>query len=153
MTTKLTEKQRRFVEAYMGQAKGNATEAARLAGYSGNENALSQRGFELVRNSKVSQAIEERRQACPLVMSREQLQEFWSRVALGQELDGDDVAAMRDRLKASELLARTQGAFVEKVEHSGPDGGPITVARTQRTPEERRQRLAELQAILEQSKM
>lgn len=27
---RLTEKQRRFVEAYMGQAKGNATEAARL---------------------------------------------------------------------------------------------------------------------------
>ncbi len=29
----LTEKQRRFVEAYVGEARGNATEAARLAGY------------------------------------------------------------------------------------------------------------------------
>ena len=29
----MTEKQRRFVEAYQGKAAGNATEAARLAGY------------------------------------------------------------------------------------------------------------------------
>mgnify|MGYP000100200540 CR=1 FL=1 len=28
-----TEKQRRVVEAYMGEARGNATEAARIAGY------------------------------------------------------------------------------------------------------------------------
>jgi phage terminase small subunit len=31
---KLTLKQRRFVEAYCGEAAGNATQAAKLAGYS-----------------------------------------------------------------------------------------------------------------------
>jgi len=43
---RLTEKQRAFVEAYMGEAEGNATRAAELAGYQGGENTLSSVGSE-----------------------------------------------------------------------------------------------------------
>jgi phage terminase small subunit len=53
MKSALTEKQRLFAEAYIGQAKGNARQAARMAGYSGDDNVLSQRAFELMRNAKV----------------------------------------------------------------------------------------------------
>ena len=53
---KLTPKQRRFVEAY----KGNATEAARLAGYSGDDNVLGVTGYDLLRNPKIFHAIAER---------------------------------------------------------------------------------------------
>ena len=45
----LTLKQRLFCEYYAGEAQGNATEAARLAGYQGNDNALSTLGAKLVR--------------------------------------------------------------------------------------------------------
>src|SRR5690349_16476460 len=37
----LTMKQRKFIAAYIGQANGNATEAARIAGYKGTDKALS----------------------------------------------------------------------------------------------------------------
>lgn len=56
----LTGKQQAFVNAYLGKAKFNATQAARLAGYSGNDNVLAQMGHKLVRNGKISLAIEAR---------------------------------------------------------------------------------------------
>lgn len=56
----LTHKQRLFVEAFLGEASGNATQAARIAGYSGNDNTLAQRGAELVRNSKIAALVEKR---------------------------------------------------------------------------------------------
>ena len=122
---KLTEKQRRFVEAYMGQAKGNGTEAARLAGYKGNAATLNAVAVENLRKPLIADAIRERRSNDPLVLTREQLQEFWSRVALGLELDGDGIAAMRDRLKATELLGKTQALFTEQVKHSGNVGTTV----------------------------
>ena len=52
MDTKLTQRQRLFVEAYL--ANPNGREAARAAGYSGDDNALSTRAFELMRNPKLA---------------------------------------------------------------------------------------------------
>lgn len=44
MARKLMEKQQRFLEMYLGLAKGNATEAVRMAGYAGNRVRLAQIG-------------------------------------------------------------------------------------------------------------
>ncbi len=107
---KLTEKQRRFVEAYLGEARGNATEAARIAGYKGNERTLQVVGSQNLSKPIVSDAIRERTERDDLVMTREELQRFWSKVTRG-----DEFAEMRDRLKASELLGKTQSAFVQRV--------------------------------------
>lgn len=115
----LTEKQRKFVEAYMGPAKGNATEAARMAGYSGNENTLGVTGLRLLRNAKITEAVEERQKADPLVADREERQRFWSTVMR------DESADMKDRLKASEILGKSQADFTEKVDITS-GGEPIT---------------------------
>lgn len=104
----LTEKQRRFVEAYMGEAAGNGTEAARLAGYKGNSRTLGQVASENLAKPDIAKAIASEVAADPLVLSREDLQRFWSRAVQGQE----DV----DRLKASELLAKSQAMFVHRIE-------------------------------------
>jgi hypothetical protein len=53
---KLTPKQRKFVEAFTG----NATEAARIAGYQGDDNTLGVTGYDLLRNPKIFQAIADR---------------------------------------------------------------------------------------------
>jgi len=53
----LSGKQQKFIDAYLGEANCNATEAARLSGYAGNDNTLSQIGFKLVRNGKIAEAI------------------------------------------------------------------------------------------------
>jgi phage terminase small subunit len=50
----LTLKQRQFVDAYVGQARGNATEAARIAGYSDPE----QSGWQNKKKVDISAAIE-----------------------------------------------------------------------------------------------
>lgn len=109
---KLTEKQRRFVEAYMGEAAGNATEAARLAGYKGSDTTLCAVGSENLRKPLVARAIESAQKSDPLIATREDRQRFWTRVMMGLEPD----ARMGDRLKASELLGKCGADFIERHE-------------------------------------
>jgi len=109
---KLTEKQRKFVEAFMGPAKGNATEAARIAGYSGSDATLRNAGSRLLTNANISEAIKERQESDPLVADREERQRFWS------EVMRNDQADMKDRLKASEILGKSQADFTERIDHT-----------------------------------
>lgn len=107
MPRDLTEKQRRFVEAYMGEATGNATEAARRAGYKGGESTLRSVGSENLTKPDIITAIKIRVDADPAVKTREQRQRFWTATM-------DDAAvAMKERLRASELLGKSQGDFVQ----------------------------------------
>jgi hypothetical protein len=55
----LTLLQRRFIN-YWFETSGNATQAAKMAGYSGDEKALAVRGSENVRKRNIWTAIEER---------------------------------------------------------------------------------------------
>jgi phage terminase small subunit len=113
----LTEKQRRFVEAYVGEAQGNATRAAKLAGYSGKDDALAVRGAEVVRNRKVQLAIEEARASVTseAIATREERQTFLTRTMRDEGIEP------KDRIKACEVLGKMQGDFIEKheVKHEG----------------------------------
>lgn len=110
---KLTEKQRRFVDAYMGEAAGNGTEAARIAGYKGNDVTLASVSAENLRKPQIAVAIKERVDSDPKIATRKDRQEFWTRVMTGQEPD----AQMKDRLKASELLGKSHADFIDRHEH------------------------------------
>jgi phage terminase small subunit len=81
----LTEKQRRFVEAYLGEAMGNATEAAAIAGHSGDRSTLSVTGHWTLRNPKVRAAIDERVESDPGVATREERQRLLTDIARGVE--------------------------------------------------------------------
>lgn len=112
----MTDKQAMFIEEYLTCL--NATEAAKRAGYS--ERTAYSQGQRLLKNAEVqaviSAAMSERKNS--LIASREQRQEFWTAVM------NDSDSAMKDRLKASELLARSEGDFtarLEVTEHSGYD--------------------------------
>jgi phage terminase small subunit len=111
---KLTTKQRKFVRLYCG----NATEAARLAGYYGDDNALAQIGHENLRKPYIAEAIQKREteEMTPLIASRQDRQEFWTEVA------DNPILEMSERLRASELLAKSEGDFLTRVEHSGNIG-------------------------------
>ncbi len=107
---RLTEKQRRFVEAYLGEANGNATEAAVIAGYEGsrkNVRIIASRNLAL---PNVRIAIDERTKDDGSIASREERQAFLSRVMRTEH------SKMGDRLKAAELLSRMHGDFIEKHE-------------------------------------
>lgn len=54
-----TEKQRRFVLAYVGMARFNATEAARLAMYDGSDETLRAIGYENLTKPHIRAAIDE----------------------------------------------------------------------------------------------
>ena len=105
----LSEKRRLFVEAYMGEAKGNATRAAEIAGYA----SPKQQGSRLLTYDDVQAALGKRQKADPLIATREDRQRFWTRVMLGTESDEFDT---KDRLKASELLGKSGGDFITKVD-------------------------------------
>jgi len=113
---KLTDKQQRFADVFMG----NATQAAIDAGYS--EKTAEVQGSRLLRNVKVLEAIKNRQmeRKTSTIASREEIQQFWTDVMTG--LESED---MKDRLKASELLAKSEGYFLDRHEVTGKDGAPI----------------------------
>ena len=57
------------------------------------------------------------------IADREERQAWWTAVMRG-EPDGT-APTLSERLRASELLGRAQGDFVERREVTGRDGGPI----------------------------
>ena len=104
---KLTAKQRAFVEAYAG----NAVEAARIAGYSGSYSVLGVVGAENLKKPKIAEAIQNRenKQSRHRIATREERQQFWS------DTMNDDNETMKERLKASELLGKSNADFTDKV--------------------------------------
>ncbi len=128
MKNELTIKQRLFVEAYIGPAQGNAREAARMAGYSGDDNALSQRGFELVRNPKIAELIGVRVQEA-VMRANEVLSELsaiakadWQNfLEIRRDREGETIAAtlkLSDKIKALELVGKYHKLFSDRVDLS-----------------------------------
>ena len=98
-----------FVEAFCG----NATEAALKAGYSP-KTAYSQ-GQRLLKNVEVKAAIAARQapNSAARIADRQERQSFWTHVMRDPDED------MRNRLKAAELLGKSECDFAERVEVSG----------------------------------
>ena len=113
----LTERERRFIELYMGRCRGNATQAAVEAGYA--KRSAASIASENLKKPKIRRAIEQRIKRDPKVKDRVKLQEFWSSV-----VDGEGhwiLARLRDRLKASELLGRSHAMFTDRHEVEAGD--------------------------------
>lgn len=104
----MSPKQKKFCEHYA--ACGNATEAARRAGYS--EKTAKQQGARLLTNVDLQDYIHELQEedARQRIASAAQIKAFWSDVMR------DTSQKTSDRLKASEFLGKTAGMFVEKIE-------------------------------------
>ncbi len=123
---KFTVKQQRFIDAY----EGNATEAARKAGYS--KKTAEAMGHENLRKPHIAEAIKKReeKRGNKAIATREERQEFWTKALNGEivekvpvikTVDGERVYVieeippkMSDRLKASELLGRSEADFVDR---------------------------------------
>ena len=112
----MNEKQRRFAEYYA--ANPNATEAARAAGYS-DRTARSQ-GQRLLTNADIQEYIKELQEeiAAERIATMTDVKIFWS------DTMNDKGLKRSDRLKASELLAKSAGAFL----HIGKGGEDDIIA-------------------------
>lgn len=100
----MNEKQRRFAEFYANNP--NATQAAMAAGYS-DRTARSQ-GQRLLTNVDIQEYIKELQEKAAVnrIASISQTKAFWSDIMNNTE------EKTSDRLKASELLAKAAGAFL-----------------------------------------
>lgn len=113
----LTPRQQAFVDAYAG----NGVEAARAAGYQGDEATLATSASRLLRHAEVSAAIarrnvvvEQARQEAVAVAgriaTRAERQVFWTTVMFSEK------ERTADRLKAAELLGRSEADFTDKLD-------------------------------------
>lgn len=111
----LTPKQLGFVLAYTGTARGNATEAAELAGYNGVPATLASIGAENLRKPAILEAIREIREADPVAATGAEIRKFLSRVMRGELLEPEGFPPpMAVRLRASETLGKMLGCFLER---------------------------------------
>lgn len=108
---KLTVKQQRFADYYI--ETGNAAESAIRAGYSkktarsiGQENLTKPyiKDYIIRRNKELEDAR---------IADMKEVKQFWTATMRSQMVEP------KDRLKASEMLARTNGAFIDRVDHAG----------------------------------
>ena len=103
---KLTAKQQAWIDYY--KQGHTATEAARLAGYRGNN--LNRIGSENL--SKLDSYIKDRDVVleAPRIADMAEINAFWT------DIMRDEYQEPKDRLKASELRARAAGGFIDRQE-------------------------------------
>lgn len=130
---KLTLKQEKFVAAYVGPARGNATEAARMAGYKGNDVTLGTVGGENMKKPAIVERIEAARAElrAKAILTREEILAGLASIARGEGEEphvlqsGETVFApprFADRRAAIMDAAKLQGLLVDKVEIKALDG-------------------------------
>ena len=119
----LTTKQEAFVAAYLGAAHGNATEAARMAGYK----TPGQEGHRLLKNAEISARVQEqvKRAAASADDVLAELADIalapWTEFVevLSRDREGRPQKIKMDltnKVKALELLGKYHSLFVERQE-------------------------------------
>lgn len=110
---KLTEKQKRFADYYI--ETGNASESAIRAGYS--KKTACETGYENLRKPHIADYVKERNKELesPRIANMTEVKEFWTSFLRSDTIDS------KDRLKASEFIAKTNGAFLDRVEQTNID--------------------------------
>ncbi len=88
----------------------NGTESGRTAGYQGTDNTLAVRANKLIRNGKIIKAKAAIRAKTRVnsIATRSERQQFWT------EMYKDSNKQPSDRLRASELLGKSECDFIEK---------------------------------------
>lgn len=129
---KLTPKQQAFVNAYTGPARGNATEAARMAGYKGSPNTLRVVGAENLTKPAIAEAIHaaESITRSRAIADREEIQELLTSIARGEGLEphvlqsGEVVhtePTFAVRMGSAMNLAKMRGYLIERIEVKAVD--------------------------------
>jgi phage terminase small subunit len=127
---KLTKRERLFVNAY----DGDGIRSAMIAGYTGTDSYLKQKAASLLKNPIIIEALEYRRKeeeaTQTLIANREERQKLWSAIMrnkdpyakrevdkYGNTIEPENInVPLAVRMKAMEMLARSEGDFVDRVE-------------------------------------
>jgi len=134
----LTKEEEIWVAEYL--VTGSAQEAAWVAYNLSNPASASSKGHEVRNRPHVVKAIQAALGADPRVADKTERARLWT------EIMRDPNTGPRDRIKAAETLGKVAGDFIDRVEISGKDGGPIELLK-QMTDQELEERLALLEEI------
>ena len=119
---KLTPKQQRFVDEYLIDL--NATQAAIRAGYS--EKTARDIGCENLAKPNIAKVIEEAQEK--LSNKAQVTVEMVVQGLLNEAQDYAEGSTQSARVSAWAHLGKHLGMFKDKIEHSGPNGGPIDMS-------------------------
>lgn len=127
----LTQKQRLFSESYYG----DVVTAMQLAGYVGDPATLQKNGSALMQDPRIVEAIQERARYSvktkEIVADREERQAFWTAIMRNDDphhiaeqneygvVKAKENLGMSQRMKASEMLGKSEADFVERHVHEG----------------------------------
>jgi len=127
---RLTHKQKLFVEAYL--ANPNGTEAARVAGYKGDDAQLAVIASQNLKKLNIAEKVEERVSQAAMTadevlaeladIAKADWREF---IEIKYDKDGKVVDAtlrLGDKIKALELVGKHHKLFTDKLEATGADG-------------------------------
>ncbi len=108
---KLSVKQRKFCEHYA--ANGNATESAKLAGYS--IKTAGQIGEQNLKKLEIQEYLKSLTQAetDKRIADAKERQTFLTSMMRGKIIDSDDYVKNADRLKACDLLSKLQRDYTD----------------------------------------
>lgn len=118
----LTPKQQRFVEEYLIDL--NATQAAIRAGYS--EKTAKEIGSENLTKPNIAKAIAEAQEK--LSNKAQVTVEIVVQGLLNEAKDLSEGSTQSARVSAWAHLGKHLGMFKDKIEHTGPNGGPIDLS-------------------------
>lgn len=123
MSQPLNPKQLKFVELYLA---GNSAKQAYIgAGYAARGNAAETNAARLLRKAQVKAAIDLARTNAA---EKHNLTAEWVLAGLKREAEREgEGSSHAARVKAYELIGKTFGMFVDRQEHSGPNGDPISI--------------------------
>lgn len=101
----MNERQKRFCEFYVGECVGNVVQSALKAGYS--NSYANHLAYKLLENVEVKNYIKELSKdgESKRIATAEDVQAFWTDILNNPE------EQTKNRLRASELLAKVQGLF------------------------------------------
>ena len=108
---KINAKQKKFADEYI--ITGNAEKSALTAGYS--KNYSRAQAHKLLANVGIKKYMDERLKEIDdaNIATEKEIKEFWT------NMFRDEDQRTSERLKASELLAKTNGMFIDKVSLEG----------------------------------
>ena len=128
----LTPKQERFVEEYLVDL--NATQAYLRAGYKCTEEAARRNGARLLTNADIASAVasarvavSERtmRTAADVMADIGRVRASAMQTVIDPQSGAEVMISYKDAIKALELEGKHLGAFVDRVELTGKDRGPV----------------------------
>lgn len=135
--SKLTVKQQKFVDEYI--ISGNATDAYKKAGYSGNDRTAGVESHKLLKKPKIAEAIAERSKeaknerlmdveealALSASIARGEVQKSYSKQydrlekRIVKEIDYEFAPSIEERQKSLEHILKVNGAFIDRKEITG----------------------------------